>query len=107
MWFVPIVPQLKHHFASLATLGRQRAIRRSHPIKPDGFNMGNAFIIEVSGHAAGIVTNERNRFRFYASDPAMASLDGQLFGSPKAAESAAERLTAETVVEPPDRGRIK
>jgi hypothetical protein len=54
--------------------------------------MSNAYIIETSRYAAGIVTGEASGFRFFAAHPEMASLDGALFASPKAAELAAARL---------------
>jgi hypothetical protein len=56
--------------------------------------MSQAFIVEVFGCTAGILAKERNRFRFHASNPAMKSLEGQTFKSPRDAELAAERIAA-------------
>ncbi len=54
--------------------------------------MTDAFIIETSTITAGIVAAYGQGFRFYASHPAMFVLDGQIFGTPKAAQRAAEKL---------------
>jgi hypothetical protein len=54
--------------------------------------MTDAFIIETSTITAGIVAAYGQGFRFYASHPSMFSLDGQFFGTPKAAQRAAEIL---------------
>lgn len=49
--------------------------------------MADAYIIEVEGRTAGIVTREHGReaFTFYASDPAFYHLEGQRFATPAAA----------------------
>jgi hypothetical protein len=57
--------------------------------------MADAFVIEVSRFTAGIVAGQRKGFRFYASHPAMAPLEGRVFGSPLAAQKAAEKLAAQ------------
>jgi hypothetical protein len=56
--------------------------------------MSQAFIVEVFGCIVGILAKERNRFRFHASNPAMKSLEGQTFKTPREAELAAERIAA-------------
>ena len=56
--------------------------------------MADAFIIEVSDIAAGIVTTDRNRFQFYASHAASKSLEGRTFKSLKAARLAVEQVVA-------------
>jgi hypothetical protein len=55
--------------------------------------MSQAFIVEVFGCTAGILAKEGNRFRFYASSPAMKPLEGQMFRNPKEAERAADQIT--------------
>jgi hypothetical protein len=57
--------------------------------------MSDAFIIETSTLTAGIVTAYEQGFRFYASHPAMLSLEGQVFGTLKAAQRAAEAMAAQ------------
>ena len=56
--------------------------------------MSDAFIIETSTITAGIVAAYGHGFRFYASHPTMFSLDGQTFGTLKAAQRAAEKLAS-------------
>jgi hypothetical protein len=57
--------------------------------------MAEAFIIETATLTAGIIIAAQDRgFRFYASHPAMASLEGQTFQSVRAAQRAAEKLAA-------------
>jgi hypothetical protein len=53
--------------------------------------MADAYIIEIEGRTAGIVTREQSReaFTFYASDPAFYHLEGQRFAAPAAATRAA------------------
>ena len=66
--------------------------------------MADAFIIETSQFTAGIVSAHHSGYQFYASHPAMMPLEGKIFGSPKAAQYAAEQLAGDT--EPaPARGR--
>ena len=57
--------------------------------------MSDAYIIETALFTAGIVAAHRKGFRFYASHPAMFPLEGRFFGSPNAAQRAAEKLAAE------------
>ena len=59
--------------------------------------MAQAFVVEVFGRTAGILSRERNCFRFSASTPAMKALDGQLFKSQRDAELAAEKTAAVTL----------
>jgi hypothetical protein len=54
--------------------------------------MAQAFVVEVFGLTAGILARERDCFRFSATNPALKSLDGQLFKSQRDAELAAERV---------------
>jgi hypothetical protein len=54
--------------------------------------MADAFIIEMPTMTAGIVAVEGRDFRFHASHPAVHAIDGQVFGSLKAARRAAESL---------------
>jgi hypothetical protein len=56
--------------------------------------MADAFIIEVSDIAAGIVTAHRNRFQFYAAHSISKSLEGRTFKSLKAAQLAVEQVVA-------------
>jgi hypothetical protein len=55
--------------------------------------MTDAYIIETATITAGIVAAHGRSFRFYASHPSMFVLDGQLFSSPKAAQTAAEKIS--------------
>ena len=61
--------------------------------------MSDNYIIEIHSNGitveAGIVIRDGHRFRFYAATHAFNSLEGQLFESPKAAESAALRHIVE------------
>jgi hypothetical protein len=58
--------------------------------------MSKTYIIEVhhaaSSATAGLVVQERGGFRFFAADPAFASLEGCLFRSPSEAEKVATRI---------------
>ncbi len=56
--------------------------------------MSDAYIIETPLMTAGIVAAQEKGFRFYASHPAMFSLEGQVFESVKAAQRAADILAA-------------
>ncbi len=67
--------------------------------------MSDAYIIETSLFTAGIIAAHRNGFRFYASHPAMFPLEGKFFGTPSAAQRAAERLASDTNPAPPPRLR--
>jgi hypothetical protein len=61
------------------------------------FLMSDNYIIEIRPTSvgitvqAGIVVRDGHRFRFFAATHAFDPLEGQLFKSPKAAESAALR----------------
>jgi len=63
--------------------------------------MSDNYIIEIRSKStgitveAGIVVRDGHRFRFYAATHAFDSLEGRLFKSPKAAESAAFRHMVE------------
>lgn len=65
--------------------------------------MAHAFVVEVFGRTAGILSRERDGFRFAASTPAMNMLDGQLFKSQRDAELAAEKVAAVTLARLPDK----
>jgi hypothetical protein len=55
--------------------------------------MSDAYIIEVRSAAAGLVVraHDRHGFRFFASLPEFAGLEGRCFRNPQEAERAAER----------------
>ena len=53
--------------------------------------MYDTYIIETRKGAAGIVVRDGRGFRFFAATHHFSHLDGQLFGSPKDAEAAAQR----------------
>jgi hypothetical protein len=65
--------------------------------------MAHAFVVEVFGRTAGILSRERGSFRFSASMPAMNALDGLLFKSQRDAELATEKLAAVTLARLPDK----
>lgn len=55
--------------------------------------MSDAYVIEVSGEAAGLVIRQQNEaFRFFASSPAFYPLEGKEFASVVQAEIHASRL---------------
>jgi len=54
--------------------------------------MSNAYVIEVFNRTAGIVVAEERGFRFFSSEPAFDPLEGDHFGSARAAERAAKAL---------------
>ena len=54
--------------------------------------MSNAFIIETSRHAAGIVVPEQRGVRFHAALPLFHSLDGRHFHTAEAATRACEDI---------------
>jgi hypothetical protein len=56
--------------------------------------MSKAYVIEVSNQTAGIVVGDERGFRFFSSERAFDSLDGQQFRSPRHAERAARALLA-------------
>jgi hypothetical protein len=53
--------------------------------------MSNAYVIETSDQAAGIVISEGDRFRFYSSSRRFRSLEGSSYRRPRDAEKAVER----------------
>jgi hypothetical protein len=53
--------------------------------------MYDTYIIETRKGAAGIVVRDGRSFRFFAATHDFNHLEGQLFGSPKDAEAAAQR----------------
>jgi hypothetical protein len=53
--------------------------------------MYDTYIIETRKGAAGIVVRDGRGFRFFAATRDFNHLEGQLFGSPKDAEAAAQR----------------
>jgi hypothetical protein len=55
----------------------------------------NAFVIEITGIAAGLAVPERGGFRFYAADRRFAGLDGSRFGALDQIERAGRRFTKE------------
>jgi hypothetical protein len=57
--------------------------------------MPDAYIIEVGGQTAGIITKDERGYRFFASDRLFHSLDGQEFRSARHAERAARALLCE------------
>jgi hypothetical protein len=54
--------------------------------------MSDAYIIEVSSEAAGIVVRTAGGYRFFAATYRFNPLEGQLFRNPRLAECAAIRL---------------
>jgi hypothetical protein len=54
--------------------------------------MTDAYIIETATLTAGIVAAQGRGFRFYASHPSMFVLEGQVFDSLKAAQTACEKI---------------
>ena len=56
--------------------------------------MFNAYVIEVAGSAAGIVTRDGRGFRFHAAKRLFNVIDGQLFRGPTHAEKAARDLAS-------------
>lgn len=54
--------------------------------------MPHAYIIEVASRTAGIVVAEDRGFRFFSSESTFDSIEGQHFGSARAAERAARAL---------------
>lgn len=69
--------------------------------------MADAYIIEVEGLTAGIVTREHGReaFTFYASDPAFYPLEGRRFAAPAGASRAALSVLRQAKC-PPRRVRL-
>lgn len=51
------------------------------------------YVIELGGTAAGLVVQENNRYRFFASDRNFAPLERRLFRSPDHAEQICRRLS--------------
>jgi hypothetical protein len=56
--------------------------------------MFNAYVIEVAGSAAGIVTRDGRGFRFHAAKRLFNAIDGQLFRGPTHAAKAARDLAS-------------
>jgi hypothetical protein len=54
--------------------------------------MPKAYVIEIHDRTAGIITGDERGFRFFSSERAFDSLDGQQFRSPRHAERAARAL---------------
>lgn len=54
--------------------------------------MSNTYIIEVGDRTAGIVVAEGRGVRFFSSEQAFSRLEGNYFGSARAAERAAKAL---------------
>lgn len=56
--------------------------------------MADAYVIEVSGHTAGIVARDHGgeAFTFFASNRAFDALEGKRFSVPAAASKAARQL---------------
>ncbi len=50
------------------------------------------YVIEFRGTAAGLVVQENNRYRFFASDRSFAPLERRLFRSPDHAEQICRRF---------------
>lgn len=50
------------------------------------------YVIELGDTAAGLVVEENNRYRFFASDRSFAPLERRLFRSPNHAEQMCRRL---------------
>ncbi len=50
------------------------------------------YVIEFGGVAAGLVIQDKNRYRFFASDRNYALLERRLFRSPDHAEQVCRRL---------------
>ena len=51
--------------------------------------MSKAYVIEIDEEAAGLVTAEKDGFRFFAATRAYHALEGVLFRTPREAERAA------------------
>ncbi|HEU0069867.1 MAG TPA: hypothetical protein VFS04_01105 [Alphaproteobacteria bacterium] len=51
-----------------------------------------AFIIEASDVAAGVIVRQEGGYRFFAANESFQSLDGSIFKHPKAAQRAAELM---------------
>ncbi|MCI0467783.1 MAG: hypothetical protein L0Y57_12375 [Beijerinckiaceae bacterium] len=56
--------------------------------------MPDAYVIQVSGQTAGIVTRDSRRhgFNFFSAAPSFNALEGQRFPDPLSAERAARKL---------------
>jgi hypothetical protein len=56
--------------------------------------MSDAYVIQISGFTAGIVTRETEGcgFNFFSAAPRFSAMDGQHFSDPLAAERAARKL---------------
>lgn len=52
----------------------------------------NAYIIEIGEEAVGLIERRKCRYCFYAAKRSFRALEGQMFASPKRAQSAALNL---------------
>ena len=52
------------------------------------------YVIELGGSAAGVVVQDNQNFRFFASDRRYGALERRLFRSPRHAEESCKRLQA-------------
>lgn len=59
---------------------------------PDGDEMSDTYIIEVSSEPAGIVVRDKAGFRFFAASHRFNPLEGRLFRSAREAERVAREL---------------
>lgn len=75
--------------------GRQRGPQPDAPgaadVAPAAVN-DDAYIIETSDEAAGLVLRQRGGWRFVASDARYGALEGRIFRDPAAAERAAREI---------------
>lgn len=67
--------------------------------------MSSSYIIETRKGAAGIVVRDGRGFRFFAAQRAFGCLDGHLFATPSAAETAARDCLSGPRRQPPGRSR--
>ncbi len=58
------------------------------------------YVIELGGVAAGLVIQDKNRYRFFASNRSYALLEQRLFRSPDHAEQVCRRLSRTAQVNP-------
>ncbi|MGE5537278.1 MAG: hypothetical protein ACM30I_01570 [Gemmatimonas sp.] len=66
-----------------------------HPIAIANDNQGSsAFIVESGDVPAGIIVREGRSFRFFSAHHDFRTLDGQYYATPRAAQSAVDRIRA-------------
>ena len=53
---------------------------------------GTAFIIETGNVAAGIIVREGRSYRFFSAHADFRALEGHIYGTPRAAQKAADLL---------------